>query len=298
MRYSRRLRRQDDEFCSASGEFGHRGVYGAGVTTSSPLIESLAGIIESVVRRVAGPVEVVDGALSAGLDSAASAVSVLPAPIVIALVGLLVWSGWRLLRAVVVVIALHLIVLSGLWTSLVATVLLGVVAGAVGSTLAFGFMYATRPVRRRLPSSSGLGAGATVSMIVVIAVAITALFGTSVQPAWNLSAILLAAGLAMPGRLFERRELTWQRLGLGVFEQGVAAALLIGTVSGAGLGGLAARAATTADIGLSLQVLLALTGVVVALFAATARDAPGLEEASDDEPAATPLGPDLSGERP
>lgn len=97
------------------------------------------------------------------------------------------------------------------------------------------------------------------------------------------------------------REFTRQQLGPVAFRQGIAAALLIGTVSGSGLGGSAVRAATTGDIALSLQVLLAMTGLVVVLVAVTARDVRDAEvataETTDADPGVPPEGPDLAGER-
>ena len=266
-------------------------------TLPSTPFELLAGIIESVLRRVEAPIEAAERALSAGLESAVSAAAALPAAIMIAAVGLLVWGGRRLVRAVVVVVALHLVVLAQLWPNVLATVLLGLVAGAIGATSAFGFVRAVRPVRRRVRWVSHLGAGITVSLLVVVVVTITALRLTALQPAWNLSAIVLAFGLVVFGRSFEVGG-TWPQLGRGALEQGLAAALLIGTVSGAGLGGLAVRAATTGDIALALQVLLAIAGVVVALVAATARDKQPAAGAVDGEPWVPPLDdPDLRGDR-
>jgi hypothetical protein len=274
--------------------------------TVPTFVEVLADPLRTVLERLSGPAAGAERTLDGVVGGVEVVLLAVPPAVWIVVAGLSVWRGHRLGRAVVTVLALQLIVLSGTWPDVGATVSFGLVAGTAAAMV----LTVSTVVRRKLrphgsPLRSIIGVGddrvLVASVIAICGVGIVALAAVSSaagQPAWGLMGIVLTIWLAMGSRWASDDRLAWGDLPRSVLLVGIPGALLTGLVSGRGLGGLGTRAAETTDVLLMLQVFLAIVGSSAALIAGLGRP-PSVRrpeartssvEAADAEPSATAAG--------
>jgi glycine betaine/proline transport system permease protein len=249
-------------------------------------------LIGALVRRVDRLLDLANGALERLVDVLEALLTVPPSFVVALLLGLLAWRGHRLAAGILVVIGVHVISYVGLWPETVLTLSTGLVAAVVGAALVVGvrlvvgFLRRVTPPRlRRLDHHNPLVAREALSMaallgVCVAGVALVPILSGSRTPAWIAASALVAGVVLVRMRsspeVSDRSSVPAEVIG-GAVLAGCAAALVVGLVSGDGLGGLARRAAAQADASGGVPVALAIVALmtVVSITAGGRRPDPG-----------------------
>lgn len=251
---------------------------GRSLTPAPVFVEALADAIESLLRRLGGVLDLIDSVITGLVGLTSTAMLFVPSFVSIAIVGLAVWGGRRLFRAVLVVLASQLVVFSGSAEAVVETLSFALVVGSLGVAIVpIGRAMARWLPGRVHPPDRPFDA-LLVAVLVVAVIALTSMLSGVGSRLWGLTGLLLAVVLVGLDRWCADLALVWPQVPRAIVVPGLSASLLLGLVSATGISGLAARASATGDVALTLQVVIALTGMAIALAAVSWRDLADLEE--------------------